>query len=284
MIDLHCHTSISDNTMTIQEVIDLAKTKQLTHLAITDHDTTAGLQEAKQLGKQQGIEIIPGIEISAFDYKRNRRAHILGYHVPEDSTELQHLCSPMLKRRHFASYEMVQKLIQAGYPITWEEVQSHAEGSTAVYKQHIMQTLIDHGFTNEIYSPLYKKLFAAQTESGEEGIAYTPVHYLDAIDAIRTIEAAGGIPVLAHPGQFDNFDAIEEWTKYGLKGIEVYHPLHDQSLEKKAIDYAERFNLIITGGSDFHGGYGPSEEYPLGCKSPGNGALDSMKALVPSNI
>ncbi|MFC0525122.1 PHP domain-containing protein [Pontibacillus salicampi] len=276
MIDLHCHTSTSDNTMSISEVIYHAKENGITHLAITDHDTTAGLAEAEQIGIEAGVTIIAGIEISAYDYKRDKRAHILGYHVSADNEELYHLCNPMVKKRHFASYEMVQKIAKAGYDVSWEEVQAYAKHSTSVYKQHIMHALMDKGYTDRIYGPLYKTLFAKGTAETEEGLAYTPIDYLDAIDAIRTINDIGGIAVLAHPAQFDNYEAVEEWTKHGLKGIEVYHPDHDEGLEAKTKQYAKTYGLIQTGGSDFHGGYGPSERFPLGSKNPGLQAVEAL--------
>ncbi|WP_158737048.1 PHP domain-containing protein [Alteribacillus sp. YIM 98480] len=278
MIDLHCHTKISDNTMSIREIIALAAQKGVTHLAITDHDTTAGLEQASIIGEQLNVSIIPGIEISAFDFKRNRRAHILGYYVNQGNADLITFCKPMLQKRHQASYNMVNSIIKAGYDITWEDVLSYAEGSTAVYKQHIMHALIDKGYTDEIYSPLYKTLFSADEKDGEAGIAHMSIEYLDAVEAIRKIRAAGGVPVLAHPGQFDNFEAISEWVEEGLEGIEVFHPLHNKETEELAKQYAEQYNLIQTGGSDFHGKYGPSQEYPLGCKSPGEeSAVHLMK-------
>ncbi|MGM0875835.1 MAG: PHP domain-containing protein [Bacillota bacterium] len=258
-IDLHCHTKISDNSFTIEEVLLLAKKNQVSHLAITDHDTTKGLETAIQLGKEIGITIIPGIEISAYDYKRNTRAHILGLYITPGHEAIEKLCQPLVEKRHEASYQMVLKLIAAGYDITWDKVQSLAEGGTGVYKQHIMHALLEKGYTDRIYGELYKKLFFRGDKAQEPGIGFVPIEYIDAIDAIRVIREAGGIPILAHPGQFNNFDAVREWVQVGLEGIEVKHPLHNEQDEAQAKEIAQHFNLLQTGGSDFHGFYGDSE-------------------------
>lgn len=109
IIDLHCHTKISDNPFTIEDVIMQAKQKGVTHLAITDHDTTAGLERALEVGKTLGIEIIPGIEISAYDYIRGTRAHILGFYVTPGHEAIERLCQPLMEKRHAASFEMVSR-------------------------------------------------------------------------------------------------------------------------------------------------------------------------------
>jgi predicted metal-dependent phosphoesterase TrpH len=276
MIDLHCHTKISDNSFTILEVITKAKNAGVTHLAITDHDTTQGLVEAAQTGLELGVEIIPGIEISAYDFQRNTRAHILGYYVTPGHAALSQLCEPMIKQRHEASHEMVQLIKEAGYEISWEQVERYAEGGTGVYKQHIMHALLDKGYTQTIYGDLYKKLFSRGEQGGEKGIAYISLEYVDAFDAIDAIRQAGGVPVIAHPKQFNNFAAIPEWKAAGLQGVEVRHPLHDENAEQLAQQITKNFNLLSTGGSDFHGFYSETDQYPLGSKNIG---MDNLQAL-----
>ena len=274
--DLHCHTKVSDNSFTTEEVIIMAKKNGVTHLAITDHDTTIGLEEAMELGKKHEVEIIPGIEISAFDYYRNRRAHILGLYVTPGSNAIKQLCQPLIKARHLASYEMTKKINEAGYDISWEEVQEYAVGGTGVYKQHIMHALLRRGYTERIYGELYKKLFSRGSETEEPGVAYVPIQYIDAVEAIKAIRAEGGIPVLAHPGQFNNYDAVAEWVEVGLEGIEVKHPLHSKEDERKAARLAELFHLVQTGGSDFHGFYGEAETI-LGSKCIGSNVIEQLK-------
>lgn len=276
-VDLHCHTNISDGSFTFADIVRQAMEQEVTHLAITNHDTTKGLEEMTTEGIKNGIEIIPGIEISAFDFNRKRRVHILGYFIESGHPVIDQLCDPLLDNRHQASYEMVGKLVDAGYEIEWDRVSKLAEGGTGVYKQHIMHALIEKGYAETIYGPLYKQLFTRGDMNQEPGIAFVPLTYVDAKSAIGAIREAGGVPVLAHPGQYKSFEAIPELVEAGLEGIEIWHPLHGPEEEARATDYAKKFDLIITGGSDFHGAYGEDPTIVLGCKDPGINSVDALK-------
>jgi len=263
MIDLHVHTKISDNSLSTSEVIRLAKEKGLTHLAITDHDTTKGLPEAINLAQEIGIGIVPGIELSAYDFRRNKRVHILGLYIEPGHPSLDQLCTPLLQSRYQAAQVMVQRIISAGYDISWEDVQNY-KGETGIFKQHIMHVLLDKGYCESIYCDLYKKLFQRGNTSESQGIAYIQLEYIDVQAAIRAVRKAGGIAVLAHPGQLNNFDGIDEWVELGLAGIEVFHPTHNEDHRQTSLRYAQKHNLIMTGGSDFHGFYG-EKPVELGC-------------------
>jgi len=276
MIDLHVHTNISDSSLSAPEVIRLAKSKGITHLAITDHDTTKGLQEAILLGQELGVVIVPGIELSAYDYLRNKKAHILGLLIEPGHPALDLLCTPLVQSRNQVSEEMVQLIIAAGYEISWEDVQKH-EGGSGVYKQHIMHALLDKGYCGSIYCDLYKRLFRKGSISEAQGVAYIQLEYIDARAAIAAIRQAGGIAVLAHPGQLLNFDAIDEWAELGLEGIEVYHPSHNEEDRQRALRYAKKHNLIVTGGSDFHGFYG-NRPVELGCHELDEQCIDELLA------
>ncbi|AWH79192.1 PHP domain-containing protein [Clostridioides difficile] len=260
LTELHCHTSISDNNFTTEEIIKKAAEKNINILAITNHDTLSGLDEALVLGEHYGVTIIPGIEISAYDYKNRKRVHILGYNIDLNSQEIKNLCNPMVCDRHKASVKMVNKIIDLGYKISLEDVKKYSS-KTGIFKQHIMKALIDKGYTDNIYSSLYKELFHRGN-----GKVYVSLKYVDYRDAIKAIKNSGGICVLAHPGQMDNFSAIEEMVKVGLDGIEVYHPSHNKELEKESLFYAKKYNLVVTGGSDYHGFYS-QHNYELGSKS-----------------
>ncbi|WP_127578962.1 PHP domain-containing protein [Paenibacillus koleovorans] len=275
-IDLHCHTKASDNTMTVNEVLSAAVAAGISHLAITDHDTTLGVQEAMELGERVGITIIPGIEISAYDYERGRRAHILGYYIQPGHPALARLCGPIVEQRHQASFRMVQRLVEAGYRLSWEQVLGYAQGGSCVYKQHIMHALVDSGQSPELFGVLYKQLFSRSDEQERTGSALVPLKYVDAVEAIRAIRDAGGVAVLAHPGQLHNYEAIEGWAAAGLEGIEALHPSHNRAEEQKARWYAEQYGLVATGGSDFHGGYG-NAAYPLGCIDAGTECLHALE-------
>ncbi|WP_088835146.1 hypothetical protein [Paenibacillus tyrfis] len=155
-----------------------------------------------------------------------------------------------------------------------------------MYKQHIMHALIDKKYCREIYSPLYKKLFNSGENGRPVGRAYVPIEYVDAADAIRAIRAAGGVPVLAHPGQFGNFEAVPEWVEVGLEGIEVKHPLHSKEDEERAEALGRLYGLVGTGGSDFHGFYGHAL-HMLGGWNPGIECVDQLRerkaAIMHSN-
>lgn len=275
MVDLHCHTNISDNSMSITEVIGLAKRNGVTHLAITDHDTTKGLPEAEKIGRAMGIEIIPGIEISAYDFKRNKRVHILGLLIEQDTPYLAELCGPLVERRQQAAKEMVRRIIGAGYNITWNQAARFAEGGTGVYKQHIMHALMERGYCDAIYGDLYRKLFSRGKVGAEPGLAYIPVEYIDAVSAVKAVKQAGGIPVLAHPALFDNFDMLPELVAAGLEGIEVRHPHHSDADEIRTAEFAALWDLVKTGGSDFHGLYGETTD-TIGSKSLGRSSVDKL--------
>jgi predicted metal-dependent phosphoesterase TrpH len=258
--DLHCHTNHSDHSDSTETVIRAAANVGITHLAITNHDTTAGLVEAEMIGKKHGVTIIPGIEISAEDRKRGGKAHLLGLFVTPGHPSIHACCDATLRARHEASHHAVQRLIQDGLPITWELVQTYAKHSTAVYKQHIMHALMDLGIADQIHGQTYRHYF-----SGPNAIAHFPIRYVDIFDAIRAVREAGGIPVIAHPGQLNNWESIPDWVEAGLEGIEVYHPDHSENDVQRAISIANLHRLAITGGSDDHGRYGRSE-FPIGCR------------------
>lgn len=201
----------------------------------------------------------------------------LGFYVEPDHPAIEEQCAPLRTARHEACRTMVERIRKAGHTINWEPVQTYAEGGTGVYKQHIMHALIDRGYTDAIYSPLYKTLFARGGDGKEPGIAYVSLTYVDAADAIRAILAAGGVPVLAHPGQMDNYAAVPEWAEAGLQEIEVRHPDHSPLDEAQARALAYEYGLIMTGGSDFHGFYG-GKSSPLGSQSLGLECVEALKA------
>jgi predicted metal-dependent phosphoesterase TrpH len=271
--DFHCHTHASDNSFSIADVIDQAIEAGLTHLAITDHDTTMGIKEAVQIGQEKGLTIIPGIEISAKDPARKTRAHLLGLYIDPTHQAIEELCRPTINQRHEASKQMVAAVIELGYDLNWEMVSRYAQHGSAVYKQHIMHALMDKGYCKEIHGKLHDTLFSRSNQ--ETGMALVRIEYPDAIDAIRAIRLAGGVAVLAHPGQLGNFDAVEEWTSAGLQGLEAFHPSHTVEQLNRTVELAHHHGLILTGGADYHGLYG-SAKYPLGCVTVGEEELNKL--------
>ncbi|MGL4798245.1 MAG: PHP domain-containing protein [Cellulosilyticaceae bacterium] len=252
--DLHIHTTISDGSWTVEQVIEEAKKQSLTHIAITNHDTVQGLKEAIHLGKAANIQVIPGIEISAYDYTNNRKVHLLGYDFQLDAPHMKALCEPLLKRRHENTVWQIRKLQALGYHISECEILKRAETGGVVYKQHIMEKLIRQGYTDSIYSPLYRELFKGN------GPCNRDIEYVDVWDALKAIKDDQGIAVLAHPGQLNSYELIPSLVACGLDGIEYAHKDHTPSDHQKIESYEKAYNLILTGGSDFHGAYGQGQE------------------------
>lgn len=247
--DLHCHTKMSDGSAGIDELVILAKKRGIPTIAVTDHDTFAGSTRAKIFGDRHGIEVIPGIELSAFDYERGRKVHILGY-CCESPDRLIGLCKRTGDNRRKAANIMLQKVMRI-YPISAEMVLRRAQGSTNVFKQHIMHALIDSGYTNEFFGPVFQKLFNSKC-----GLAYCEVEYPDVHDVIEQIHSAGGVAVLAHPNEYDSCELFAQLAAdKEIEGVEVWHPRNKEEDIPKFMAIAKANGLIMTGGTDFHGMY-----------------------------
>jgi predicted metal-dependent phosphoesterase TrpH len=270
MIDLHCHTAISDNSLTVREVIAEAARTGITHLAITDHDTTLGIPDACRYAGIHGITLIPGIEISAWDSGEQKKVHLLGLNIDPYNSDLIQFCAPILKTRHQACLGALDRIIGMGYDISPDRVLFFARHGTGVFKQHIMHALMEAGYTDAIYGDLYRTLF-----KDPDNPVVIPIEYLNVHEAIRRIIDAGGMAVLAHPVSFGNMDLLPDLVDTGLGGIEVYHPSHGTDAERVCLEAAEQYNLVTTGGSDFHGMYGNGSEI-LGSRSPGYEAVEQL--------
>ncbi|MBU3112527.1 PHP domain-containing protein [Clostridium lacusfryxellense] len=248
--DLHVHTDISDGSYDLKQTISIAKANGVSHLAITNHDTIKGIDVAIVEGKKQGITIIPGIEISACDVLSGKKIHILGYCYDLLGENIKKLCDPILERRKANSLWQVELLIKKKFKIDLEKVQQRAKNSGIIYKQHIMAELIPENYMDEKYKMLYKEIFKGM------GMCSRDIEYVSMIEAVKAIRADNGLAVLAHPGQLDSYEFIEELVEAGLDGIELNHNDHTDEDHSKIMEYASKYGLILTGGSDFHGKYG----------------------------
>jgi fructose-1,6-bisphosphatase/inositol monophosphatase family enzyme/predicted metal-dependent phosphoesterase TrpH len=250
--DLHIHTRLSDGSYEYREALLLARQQGLSYLAFTDHDTVDGLAEAFDLGCELGVTVIPGVEISAWDKVRGRKVHILGYGFGLDAPHIRALCAPLPAARHANTLRQLEAVRAAGYPVYLADVERAARGSKYLHKQHIMQALIDAGIADTHYGELYRALFKA------DGIAAFDMDYPDALDAVRAVNADGGIAVLAHPGEYDSWDLVPELVEAGLGGIEYLHESHRTEDHRKVLALARRYSLLLAGGSDDHGSLGSS--------------------------
>ncbi len=246
--DLHCHTKISDGSTGLEDLIMLAKKRRILTISVTDHDTLAGVTRAKVLGERFGVRVIPGVEFSCYDYKRNRRVHLLAYLFTYPD-RLEGLCKRIGEARKAASLKTISKVLRY-YPITVEMVVRTATGSTNIFKQHIMHTLMHAGYAVTVFGDLYDKLFAYGTGS----CAVEP-EYPDVFEVLSLLQSAGAITVLAHPSVYDSMELLPELIDKGLDGVEVWHPRNKQEDVDKLLEIASANDLLTTGGSDFHGMY-----------------------------
>ena len=243
--DLHIHTTISDGSDTIGEIISLAKEKELDAIVITDHDTIAHFQQIPAVPE---IYIGCGIEISSIHSKTNTRAHVLGYRI-QNPDSLAELTQPLLEERDKNSRKQVAVLKGHGYDIDTDKLKK-ADGKY-LYKQHIMDWLVTTGQAPDMFGEFYQRIFK------NSGICDFDIKYIDAIEAVKAIKEAGGLAVLAHPGQQQNYRLIAELVEAGLDGIELNHHTHSVRDRDIVREFASRFGLFMTGGSDYHGIYEP---------------------------
>ena len=247
--DLHCHTKLSDGSMGIEDIIEQAKRTNIEWLSITDHDTMASFSRAGILGERFGVNILKGVELSAWDKKRSRKVHILCY-APRKPDRLEGLCLKSCEIRKECSKEMIAKVMEK-YPITMESILKHTTASKSIFKQHIMRALIDYGYALEFYGSLDSELF-----NPEKGSCYVEREYPDVNFVIDLIHTAKGVAVMAHPALYDNIELLEELAKNNkIDGVEVGHWSADENYRHELSDLASRYELIETGGSDFHGLY-----------------------------
>lgn len=248
--DLHCHTKLSDGSVGIEDLILMAQKSGIDTLAITDHDCLAGTVRGQVIGKRYGVTIIPGVEISAFDEIAGKKVHIISY-LADAPDRLERICKKTSVARKRAGQIMMLK-VAARFPISSEFIINHASGSTNLYKQHIMHSLMDAGYTSEIFGDLFYTLF----DTGSENNVLAPTKYPSVKEVIDEIHGAGGIAILSHPGKYGNQEELEEYLELGLDGVEVWSPFHDEELTQQLSTFCKKHKILQTGGSDFHGIYG----------------------------
>ncbi|HEU4354808.1 MAG TPA: PHP domain-containing protein [Actinomycetota bacterium] len=247
-IDLHTHSNRSDGTFEPAEVIRRAAGLGLEVVALTDHDTTSGLDEAVATGLELGVEVVPGVEFSA-EYERTS-VHVLCYWPDVGDGELQGELQRLRDDRFRRGERMVEKLQSLGFDISFERVAQIAGGGNIV-RPHVAQAMVEAGIVDT-----EREAFDSYIADGKP--AHVPKHALDPIDAVRLILGAGGICVLAHPGMWGDQtsvpeELIERMAGAGMQGLEVDHTDHDADKRAHYQRLADRLGVIPTGGSDCHG-------------------------------
>ena len=247
MIDLHIHTNASDGQYSPTETVQLAAQKGMTCIAITDHDTVAGLGEARLAACETDVECIPGIEISV---QGNRELHILGYYIDRAHPGLIEACENFIRLREQRVSRIFTYLSQKGVQLTEEQVGRHVLKG-AVGRPHVAHAMVDAGYVSSVQEAFDRYLGVPEFDSVERA---KPT----AREGLQMILNAGGIPVLAHPALLKMEDdslvaLILELTNDGLQGIECYYGRHTPAQTALYLKYAEKFGLLATAGSDFHG-------------------------------
>lgn len=264
-IDLHIHSTASDGTLSPLEILVLAQDLNIAAISITDHDTLDGSKNALSFGIPPSVKFLTGVEISSEpppSFSCAGSFHILGYAVDVDHPELNHTLSMLRNSRKHRNPQILELLSHQGIEIALEEVRNLA-GDSQLGRPHIAQIMVEKGFVPSIDAAFDEYL-------GNGKPAYVDRFRFECEKTIKAILNAGGIPVLAHPlllGIKENDileDLITVLTEMGLRGIEVYYPEHTKNLIAYYSRLASHFNLLITGGTDFHGDIKPEIKMGVG--------------------
>jgi 3',5'-nucleoside bisphosphate phosphatase len=249
-VDLHLHTHHSDGTWSPKDLVEHAIKLKLQYIAITDHDTIAGINEAIDAAAGR-LEIIPGVEINTIgvaDDGKRQDIHILGYHIDRANKVLASLLERQRQARLDHVQAVIERLAQAGMQLTLETIKEFS-GPGAIGKAHITKAIVASGFSQDIVQA-YEKYMSKNSPF------YVPRQSASPLEAIAAINASGGIASLAHPGKGEAvFTLLADLQKNGLKAVEAYHRMHSVPVIKRLIRYANTNTLLLTGGSDCHGPY-----------------------------
>jgi len=250
-IDLHTHSTASDGTLTPTELMRAAKAAGLSAIALTDHDTFEGLPEARAEAERQGVELVPGCELS-LDYG-GLPTHLLALFVDERPGHVVHELTRVRVARANRNAIMLEKLKSVGVHLRREDVERHATG--VVGRPHMAQAMLAAGVVKSFEEAFTRFL-------GSNGLAYVPKVKLTPAEAIGAIHADGGLAVLAHPyllsQQPNHIEAmLLDLTGMGLDGVEVYYTEHSDKYTALMAELAQRLGLLMSGGSDFHGSVKP---------------------------
>ncbi len=256
-IDLHTHSTFSDGTFTPSQLVKYAEEKGLKAFALTDHDTTEGIKEAKSI--ETNVEVISGVEISTrYDKKE---IHIVGLYVNENDADLNKQLKYYREKRVTRNFEILEKLNSLGVDITIDDVKESCTGDV-ISRAHIAKALVSKGFVGS-YTEAFDRYL------GDNKCAYVPRETLNYEESMELITKAGGVPVLAHPLLYKMSDTnlenmMVKLRQKGLKAVEVYYSTHSNSDTQHIMAMANRVGLIYSGGSDFHGATKPKIDMGTG--------------------
>lgn len=246
--DLHMHSYYSDGTESPAQLVESALNKGVKVLSLTDHDTLRGVGELLEEAKARNLKAVPGVEISTAS--KGASIHILGYYIDVESAGLQKCLAAVLEARTENTKQMFDRLLQSDQlNYSWERVLHHSRNKDAICSADVFSAMKEDAYFGSWgeFPRFYYRYF------GKASKAYVCFEGAPADKAVEVIREAGGLPVVAHPKLVGNDRLIVELVDSGVKGIEVYHPAHDDADMQKYLALAKRYNLLVTGGSDWHG-------------------------------
>lgn len=273
--DFHTHSSHSDGILTPRALVDLAVSRGVEILALTDHDSTEGIPEAIQAASHHpGFTLIPGVEMST-DVPGGE-VHVLGYFVDPDDGLLQEELARLRNSRLDRGRLIVEKLREMGMDIRWERVQAIA-GSGAVGRPHVAQALLEKGHIGSLQEAFERYI-------GRDGPAYVERAKMTPVETVAVLRQRGALPVLAHPRDMDDLESLlPSLNAAGLRGMEVYYQDYDEATIQRLLAIARRHDLLPTGGSDYHGLGGEQERLPGDIPLPDE-AIDDFMALSKTYV
>lgn len=270
--DFHLHTFLSDGTSAPNEIFSLAKSADLSHIAITDHDFLPSKDYYNSFEMEYDIINLRAVEISSMDETRHRRVHILCY-LPVHTDEIEQLCNNTVKNRMLAGLEMAG-LVSKKHPVSVEEMKEIAKNSKSIFKQHIMQALIDQGITDRIYGRVFEELF-----NGKTGSCLVNCKQPNVLQVIDIVKKSGGICVMAHPHTYKGIDFLKEALANNLlDGVEVWSGKTTPEQEEELVAITKDYDIIKTGGTDFHGKNG-QKSFSVGHKQTSQNSILKMMEL-----
>lgn len=259
IVDLHVHSTKSDGSFTPGELVEYGIKKGLSALALTDHDTTEGLEEAFEAAEGKDIEIIPGIEFST-EYQ-GKDIHILGLYIEHKKEEFRKYLKDFQESREIRNEKMCKKLIEHGVDISYDGLKERFPGAVLT-RAHYARFLWEEGYVSGMREAFDKYI-------GDHAPCFLPREKVTPVQAVKLILRAGGVPVLAHPLLYGMSDKrleelVAELKEAGLKGIEAVYSTYNSGEERQMKKLAKKYDLLISGGSDFHGAVKPGLDLATG--------------------